>query len=259
MTNQEFMGRFGDWAVVTGASSGIGRVIAGELAARGLKIVAVGRSGARLNAARAAWKTESIAVEVDLASPDGARRVVEACVGLRVGLLVNSAGFGVGGPLVEHTVEDELGMLDVNCRALLELTHRFGERFVAERRGAVVLLSSIVAFQGVARLANYAATKAYVQSLGEALREEWKQAGVEVLIAAPGPTASGFAARAGMTMERTDSSERVGREIVDALGRGFVVPGRVGKLLHAALSTAPRFLRVRIMKGVMEPMTRAQH
>jgi uncharacterized protein len=146
-------------------------------------------------------------------------------------------------------------MLDVNCRALLELSHHFGQRFARQKRGGIILLSSIVAFQGAPWSANYAASKAYVQSLGEALGEELRPHGVDVLCSAPGPTETGFFARASMKASSAESAEVVARQTVAALGRQrVVVPGNFAKFLHTALGTAPRFLRVKIMKGVMKSM-----
>lgn len=252
--------RFGDWAVVTGASDGIGREIALRLAALGLNVVLVARREDALS--RLAGKIESmggraLVLPFDLAGPGSAAKLEEASAALDPGILIHCAGFGSGGDFLDAGLPDELAMLDVNCRAVLELTHRFARRFTARGRGALVLLSSIVAFQGVARSANYAATKAYVQSLGEALAQELRPAGVQVLTAVPGPTDSGFAARARMRLGATDSARTVAVDIVDALaaGKSKVVPGRLGKLLFYALMTAPRSLRVLIMKRIMRTMT----
>ena len=117
-----------------------------------------------------------------------------------MGLFVASAGFGTSGPLLECDLNQELNMVDVNCRALLQLSVLFGRRFAARGRGGLVLLSSLVAFQGVPRSANYAATKSYVQTLAEGLHLELAARGVDVLASAPGPVLSGFGARSRMKM-----------------------------------------------------------
>ena len=153
-------------------------------------------------------------------------------------------------------VEPELDMIDVNCRAVAALTHAFGQRFAARGKGGIVLMSSLVAFQGVAHAANYAATKAYVQSLAEGLRTELAPLGVAVVACAPGPIASGFAARASMVMSMSDPSA-VARETIDKLGRrGVVRPGRLAKLLEAAFTGVPRWGRVKNMTKVMDGMVR---
>ena len=101
-----------------------------------------------------------------------------------------------------------------------------------------------------------AATKAYVQSLGEALADEWKPHGVDVLISKPGPTSSGFAARAGMNLGRAETAEDVARYTLQALGkRSSVTPGLLSKIMVGSLMTAPRPLRVQIMKTIMRSMT----
>lgn len=252
--------RYGEWAVVTGASSGIGREIARLLAADGLNLLLAARSAGELEALRAelsaTWRVESIALPIDLALPGSAARVADAAGDRNTGLLVNAAGYGLGGPFLEHDLLEESTMVDLNCRALLELTHIFAKRFASQRRGGIILLSSIVAFQGVPRSANYAATKAYVQSLGEALADELAPHQVDVLIAQPGPTESGFASRAGMTMGKAETATTIARGTLDALGRKTrVTPGVLSKVLLWSLMTAPRALRVRIMKAIMRSMT----
>ncbi len=260
VARSKFLARYGEWAVVTGASSGIGRELVRQLSAAGLNVVAVARTAAALDQLTteitAQHGVKAQALPMDLATPGAAQRIQNAVREYNVGLLVNAAGFGTSGPLIDSDVIPETEMLDVNCRALLKLTHGFGKRFSLQRRGGIILLSSILAFQGVPRSANYSATKAYVQSLGEGLADELKPYGVDVLLSAPGPTYSGFAARAGMHMNAAEKPENVAQRTIASLGRkAFVVPGRLSKLLHGSLMTLPRFARVRIMKEVMKSMT----
>ena len=147
----------------------------------------------------------------DLSSPGEAARVERETRDLDVGLLFAAAGFGTSGPFVEADLELELDMIDVNCRALVQSTHGFAKRFVARGRGGVVLMSSLVAFQGVPRAAAYAATKAFVQTFAEGLARELKPLGVDVLASAPGPVMSGFGARAGMAIGSGQTPEAVAR------------------------------------------------
>ncbi len=259
-TNRNLVARYGEWAVVAGASSGIGREIARQLAAAGLNVLLVARRAAELEELRreimGRGKAEAIALPVDLATPRAAARVFDAMANLNTGLLVNAAGFGLGGAFLGNALSEESSMIDVNCRALMELTHLFGMRFAAQRRGGIILFSSIVAFQGVPRSANYAATKAYVQSLGEALADELSGQGVDVLISKPGPTHSGFAARAGMNFGKAEKAEDVAIATLAALGqKRSVTPGLLSKFLLGSLMTAPRSMRVQIMKAIMRSMT----
>jgi len=252
--------RYGPWAVVTGASDGIGRAFASELARAGVNLVLVARRGGVLTEVardlEARFSVETAVVAADLASPAGVDEVVERTRSLDVGLLVASAGFGTSGPFVGASLSEELGMIDVNCRAVAALSHHFAGRFVQQGRGGIVLMSSLVAFQGVPRAANYAATKAYVQALAEGLRLELAPRGVDVVASAPGPVLSGFGSRADMVMASGTTPEVVARQTLDALGRrGTVRPGWLSKLLEASLALLPRWGRARMMGIVMGGMT----
>jgi uncharacterized protein len=253
--------RYGPWAVVTGASDGIGREIARQLAARGSDLVLVARRRDRLEElARGLPRgVEARVVATDLAEAGGVEAVAAATGTLDVGLLVAAAGFGTSGPFLAGDVQRELKMLDVNCRAVAHLTHHFGRRLAERGRGGLVLMSSIVAFQGVPRAAHYAATKAYVQSLAEGLGRELAPFGVHVLASAPGTVATGFAEVADMHMGPSVPASVVARVTLDALGRRRTVrPGWLSKVLAAGLGMMPRAQRVLVMERVMAGMTRHQ-
>ena len=163
--------RYGPWAVVTGASDGIGREFAARLAEAGVNLVLAARRQELLddvaNGLARAHDVQVEAMSIDLATPPGVAELLARTRDRDVGLLIASAGFGTSGPFVDATLDEELGMIDVNCRAVAALSHAFGRRFVDRKRGGIVLMSSLVALLGVPRAANYAATKAYVQSLAE--------------------------------------------------------------------------------------------
>jgi uncharacterized protein len=140
---------------------------------------------------------------------------------------------------------------------VVELSHHFGNRFVQQRRGGLVLMSSLLAFQGVPRAAHYAATKAFVQTFAEGLRHELKPAGVDVLACAPGPINSGFGQRADMKMGMGQGPEVVARATLRALGRaGTVRPGWLSKLLEGSLMFLPRWGRVLVLERIMGGMTK---
>lgn len=258
-----FATRYGPWAVVTGASDGIGRAIATELAADGLNLVLVARRERALDALATEladrFGVVARVVAADLGAREGVAKVMADTEAIEVGLLVAAAGFGTSGDLIDNALEAELNMLAVNCGAVLEMSHRFGARFAAQGRGGLVLFSSLLAFQGVPRAANYAASKAYVQSLAEGLRRELAPRGVDVLSAAPGPVASGFADRADMKMGLALTPAQVARKTLKALGRwGTVRPGWLSWFLELALSTAPRWGRTRILEQIMGGFTAHQ-
>lgn len=255
---------YGTWALITGASEGIGRAAAMELAAQGLDVILVARREhllRELSQACEALGRRTQVFALDLAAHDAAARVDEATRDLDVGVLVAAAGFGTSGPFVDNARDAELEMIDVNCRATADFAHRFGQRFAQRGRGAIVLFSSIVALQGVPRSANYAATKAYVQSLAEGLRHELGVKGVKVIACAPGPVHTGFAKRAGMVLGNASTPELVARSIVSALRPGWprpgtIRPGFLAKLMGFALSTLPRWGRIRLMTLIMQGMAR---
>jgi len=262
--DDRFHRKYGEWAVVTGASEGIGREFARELAASGLNLVLVARRSALLLALAAelskAHAIQCRVVPADLSTVDGNTALFEATAGLDVGLLVAAAGFGTSGPFLSGQWRVESEMLAVNCAAVVEQCAYFAKRFAARGRGGIVLLSSLVAFQGTPRAAHYAATKAYIQTLAEGLREELKPLGVDVVASAPGPIDTGFAARANMRMSQALAPAVVARQTLAGLGRRTTVrPGWLSKLLGWSLATAPRGLRVRIMGQVMGGMTSHQN
>ena len=252
---------YGPWALVTGASDGIGRQFAEQLADRGSNLILTARRAAVLEelAASLRSKAEVVVRPADLGNPAEVRALLEETASLDVGLFVAAAGFGVSGDLIDSDLDHQLNMVDVNCRALLHMTHVMSRRFVERGGGGIVLLSSVVGFQGVPRAANYAATKAYVQSLAEGLAHELRPKGVDVVASAPGPVESGFADRADMRMTSTLAPSVVARETLSALGRAHTVrPGLMTKFLLTSLALLPRWARVRAVGQVMWGMTKHQ-
>ncbi|MCK6521762.1 SDR family NAD(P)-dependent oxidoreductase [Myxococcota bacterium] len=232
------------WAVLTGASSGIGRALAPKLAARGYGLVLVARDAEALGSLAATLAVPTRILSLDLSAPDASARLGAETAELDVGLVVLNAGFGSAGPFLQADAAADQAQLAVNCASVLGACHVFAPRLVARRSGALVLVGSVLGFQGVPGQATYAATKAFVQALAEGLAPELGAKGVSVLCVAPGPTHTGFAARAGMRMGRADAAEDVAAEISTAIGRkGTQFPGLMAKLLRWGVLTLPRRLR----------------
>jgi hypothetical protein len=255
--------KYGPWAVITGASDGVGREFAVSLAQAGLNVVLVARRRPLLEqlAAELSGKfhVSTHIVEADLTDADAVQSVIAATEPLDVGLLVACAGFGTSGRFVDASLKPELEMLDVNCRAVTMMSHHFGRRFARQGRGGMVLMSSLVAFQGVPFSAHYAATKAYVQTLAEGLHLELRPYGVDVIASAPGPIHSGFASRANMQMGMALQPATVAEGTLNALGKKITVrPGWLSKFLEATLALLPRWGRARAMGQVMKGMTQHQ-
>jgi uncharacterized protein len=253
--------RYGPWAVVTGASDGIGRAFAARLAAAGVHLVLAARRDEVLGQLAAELTRQhgidTRVVACDLSTRSGVAALAERSDDVEVGLLVAAAGFGTSGDFLAGALQSELDMVDVNCGAVVALAHHLGARLAGRGRGGIVLLSSIVAFQGVPRATTYAATKAFVQSFAEGLARELAPRGVDVLACAPGPVASGFARRADMELGATTTADEVARGALAALRRGGTVrPGRLSKLLGWSLAMLPRAVRVRLMAVIMGGMTR---
>ena len=254
--------KYGRWAVITGASSGIGRELTYRLCEAGLNVILVARSQSALEKIKSAveknYAIEAEAVVADLGKEE-LNKVFEATKNKQIGLFVASAGFGTSGNFIHNSVHSEANMIQVNCIALMELTYYFAQKFVEQKKGGIILLSSMVAFQGVPFAANYAATKAYVQSFAEGIYHELKPHGVDVLAAAPGPVKSGFETRANMKMDMFLTPEQIAIPILKALGKKMtVLPGFLTKFLVYSLRTVPRWGKIRIMKLVMSGMTKHQ-
>lgn len=185
---------YGPWAVITGASSGIGKAFAEHLAAAGLDLVLAARSTDKLHAlGEKLSRRYGIAhrvVTVDLSQPAGASAIVEATADLDVGLLVSNAGAGRPGRLLDQSLPDLHDRLTLNAVTHLDLVHALAPRLVARgnahRRGGIVLVSAHGALQGLPNMAHESAAKAYVLNLGEALHHELAPAGVSVTVMLPG-------------------------------------------------------------------------
>lgn len=253
---------YGNWVLITGATSGIGKEMALRFGEAGFNLVLTGRREHLLNELCTQlfddYKVEAIPISGDLSKQIDVNYLIQETAHLDIGVAVLNAGFGTSGKFIESNLEQEMNMLDLNCKTLMVLTHHFANKMKEQaQKGAIVLLSSMVAFQGVPNAAHYAATKAYVQSLGEALAVELKPEGISVLCAAPGPVETGFSERANMKMGKSLTAKDVGVPIIKAIGRKTtVLPGFLTKFLVFNLKMVPRWAKVKIMGNVMAGFTK---
>lgn len=251
--------RFGPAALITGASDGIGRAFATQLAEQGFDLILVARRDGVLQDLALDLRTR-FAVDVrvlasDMSDPAAVPQLMRLTEGAPVGLVVAAAGFGSIGAFLDQDAASEINMVDLNVRSVVDLTHAFGHRLAAQRRGGIVLFGSLVGFSGAPLSATYAATKGFVQSFAEGIASEMRPLGVDVLSVAPGPVGTGFAARAGMQMGQSATPEIVARSALAALGRRTTVrPGFLAKFLGWSLAMLPRWGRVQVMGAIMKGM-----
>lgn len=242
------------WMVITGASSGLGLEMARLAAARGRSLVLAARRGDRLEALAAELRSGAVAVEtvvVDLERPEGAEELlgrVEAR-GIAVDTLVNNAGFGLRGGFRTMPYPDQMAMVELNCLTLTRLCRLVLPGLVERRRGGIVNMSSMAAFQAIPFMSVYAATKAYVLLLSEGLHEEVRRHGVTVTAVCPGPTATEFRIRANLEKSKmfdtgSMSAVAVARMALDGYeaGRAVVITGGGNRALAVASKLMPRLL-----------------
>jgi short-subunit dehydrogenase len=254
----------GRWALVSGASAGIGSALAEQLAAGGTHLVLTARRRERLDQLAAALHSRhGVQVEVfpaDLARPSAPDEIFAftRSKGIAVELLVNNAGFGAYGEFFKMDLVRQLDMVQVNVAAVIHLTHAYLPAMIERRRGDILIVASTAAFQGVPYISTYAATKAFDLLFAEALAEEVRRYGVRVCALCPGSTASEFHHVAGQpdrTKGRQETAEKVARVGLRALARGksYVISG-LGNFLGAhGQRLAPRQLVTRVAAKLFEP------
>lgn len=245
--------RYGPWAVVTGASSGIGHAFARHLAGRGLNLVLAARSADRLRAIgdelHTAHGVEHRVVGVDLAHPDGPDHLMRATADLDVGLLVSNAGDSAPKDFLDHRLAELRTQLRLNAVSHLELVHHFGGRLVRRGRGGILLTSASGGFHGMPHMANDAAAKGYLHHLGEALHHELRPAGIDVTVLMPGNVDTPLVGRLGLDPADFPlplmSPDAAVAQAMRALESGAVrlVPGRA---LRVGLRLVPRGASVRL-------------
>jgi short-subunit dehydrogenase len=254
LTVAAFAKRYGPWALVAGASEGIGAAFARELARRGLDLVLVARRPEGLAAVKREI-ADLAAVEVrciplDLARADAAALLERELADLDVGIVVCNAALAPAGTFLEIPLDEQLAAIDVNVRGPLALAHRFGRRMAERGAGGIVLMSSLTAFQGSPFVATYGATKSFLLTLAEGLWLELAPRGVDVLAVCAGATRTPrYLERARGRAPGELEPDPVAREALAALGGGpLVIPGRVNRLASLLMRRLlPRRATIRIM------------
>src|SRR5215470_3074652 len=254
----------GKWALVTGASAGIGVALAEELARGGTHLVLTARRIDRLEEVAAGLRNKhGIQTQVfaaDLAQREAPQRIYDFCKknGLRIDLLINNAGFGQYGELPQVETQRLIDMVEVNCTAVMHLTRLFLPDMVARRSGDILILASTASFQAVPYISTYAATKAFDLSFAEGLAEEMKPYGIRVCALCPGSTESEFHSVAGQeqfTAKNQEPAHKVARTGLQALaaGKSYVISGLGNYLGAHSQRIVPRRVVTRIAAKMFRP------
>lgn len=252
------------WVLITGASSGFGEEFARQYAEQGHSLVLVARRLDRLQALaeklRRQYRSEIVVEQVDLSDIEAItqlhRRLRER--GIAIDILINNAGHGLQGPFVDSSLDATLAMVQLDVASLTALTHVFVQDMRTRKRGKILLVASLLAYQGVQNFAVYAAAKAYVLRLGEALHRELKRDGVTVTTLCPGMSDTGFATAAQqkltpalkLLMMQPAPVVRAGIRALQA-GRISVVAGWANKTLVILTWATPRWLHQAFMSHAM--------
>ena len=250
-----FAEKYGPFAVVAGASEGLGAAFAEAIAARGVGLVLLARRKDALDAVAKKLAVETRTVACDLADGSFVDALGEATRDLEIGLGVYNAAYSFIAPLLERPLEDALRVVDVNVRGPLRFAHALAPKMIARKRGGLVLMSSMAGFQGNPRLAAYAASKAFEIVLAESLWAELRPHGVDVIASCPG------AVRTPNYLKTTEKEApgtldplEVATRTLGALGSGpTYVPGAVNKMARFFLG---RMLPRSSAVGIMESNTR---
>jgi uncharacterized protein len=247
-----FSDKYGPWAVVAGASEGMGAQFAKQLSARGVKVVLIARREQVLSELAATLPGEAKCLPLDLASPDAVEKIAAFTADLDVGLVVYNAALSPIGPFIEQSLAENLRAIDVNVKTPTAVMHHFAPRLVKRGRGGLMLLSSLTAFQGSPFVSTYGATKSFNLALAEGLWAELRGSGVDVLSVCAGATATPNLLKAvTKAPPGMQQPEDVVREALDSLGDGpFLIPGRFNRFASFLLRRLlPRRSTIQIMAG----------
>jgi uncharacterized protein len=268
MTTANNNGTSRQTALITGASAGIGVDLAECFARNGYDLIltARGEPALRSVAERLAstYSVQATPIAQDLGQIGGGAKLAETIRerGLRVDVLVNNAGYGFAGAFSESNIDTELGMIDLNDRALVELTHIYWPSMLANRSGGVLNVASTAAFQPGPLMATYYASKAFVLSFSEALWEEARGTGVRVSCLCPGPTTSKFRERAGTDKKKLSrATTAMSSASVAELGyrawkdnKRVEITGLRNRFMAAAVPFLPRSAILGIVRTLQSPL-----
>ncbi len=255
------------YALITGASKGIGKAMAFELASRGYNLLLVARSAELLKTV-----AEKITVElgskvnylaIDLSSPTSSQAIFDWCVSNKyeISVLVNNAGYGLSGSFEEYSLDENMNMVQVNTSTVVQLCQRFLPMLKKQSQSYILNIASSAAYQAVPRLSLYAATKVFILNFSRGLRQELKNSCVSVTTVCPGATDTDFASRANVGAKALKAAEKVNMTPQDVAKiaidgmfkhKAEIVPGLINKLNVFAAWLLPKELLERIAEKLYQ-------
>lgn len=232
--------RYGPFALITGASSGIGRTYAYKLASLGFNLILAARKINILNTLGEELMTKHPiyvkTVQADLSDQNDVNELIKSTENIKVGLLINNAGNGYVGSFIQNNLQSEKAIIQLNIITPLELTHHFGNKMVKNGKGAIIWIGSTMGFQGTPYAANYSATKAFAETFCQSIRYELKGENIDVQVVAAGPTNTSAKQRNDIDFTKLPliwmDSEAVVEDSLKNLGiKTLVIPGRMNKII----------------------------
>ncbi len=256
--NRKFRADYGPWALIAGASEGLGAAFAHEVASRGVHVVLVARSEDKLQATAAQIEArhgvETRVVPLDLGAPELIEALKAETASLEIGLVVYNAAYAPIGSFLGADLERQLDIIRVNCMGPVRLAHHFGNQMTTRGRGGVLLMSSLAGFHGAAMVSAYAATKAFNRVFAEGLWDELRSGGVDVLASCAGATDTpGYRRVTPKDAVKTMRPDKVAQQSLDALRDGpTMTPGLTNRLAGLFMQRVlPRRSAVKILGKTM--------
>jgi short-subunit dehydrogenase len=244
----DFKNKYGEYAVITGGSSGIGKAIAIELASKNLNLILVARREEELlqtaEEIKSLYPVEIVCISADLLNELGIQKVKTETEKFQVGLFIPAAGLEVNGAFEKNNIEKELNVIRLNVITTMELTHHFVQKMIIRKNGGILLIASLSGHMPNPYFANYAGTKSYIINFGASLYAELKSKGIDVTILSPGLTNTPMTKNNGIDWSKTPlqflTPEIVAKTAIKALGKKLlVIPGFKNKLMGTMAKFTP--------------------
>jgi len=246
--------QFGPWALITGASSGIGKEFAWQIAASGINTVLVARREPLLQEVGAelkkAYGVAYRVISIDLSEDGFIKKLASDTDDLDIGLVISNAGTGQPGRFLANDRDEMTALLRLNTLAHFDIAYHFGDRLGERRRGGLLFVGAMGADKGIPYMANDAGAKSYVKSFSESLHVEWKPLGVHVTVLAPGLTETPVLAKFGLgPRKRSNKAMKVEQCVSEGLAalrenRSLIIPGRVNRIMNAVIPAS-------VVRGMM--------